>query len=391
MSIDRTMIEYADGMDTGKPDLHQDLAALKIDRNAKTGSSGSSLETPAFRLPKLSWPIIGAGLTLFLIIGWFALRTTTPQVVEVETFRVPVSGKSGMLLTVNGYIVSRNHASLGFGRSGKIARINVHEGQSVEKGQKLAELENLEITARLEEARRDFARKKVLYAEKLISQKEIEDAQTRQKIAESQWQDTIIRAPFSGDVVQKLAQVGETVSALGAPGTDAQGIISLADRKNLDVEVDISETSLALVQKGTPAEIIADAFPDKTYHGHLLEIRPSADRAKATVRVKVRIEDPDDKLLPDMGARVQFLSSETKNKTKSTLQVPKSAIQKKGSKQGVYLMIGDYVRLRTVELGDEAGGKVEVKSGLSGGEDVVISSAGQLKDNTKVKVKGRTP
>lgn len=383
------MIEYADGMDTGKPDLHEDLAALKIDRHAKTGSSGSSVPTPELRLPKLSWPIIGAGLTLLLIIGWFTLRTTTPQVVEVETFRIPTSGKTGMLLTANGYIVSRNHASLGFGRSGKIAHIFVEEGQSVQKGQKLAELENLEITARLQEARRDSSRKKVLYVDGLISQKEYEDAGTRLKIAQSQWQDTIIQAPFNGDVVQKLAQVGETVSALGAPGTDAQGIISLADRKNLDVEVDISETSLGLVQKGTPAEIIADAFPDKTYRGHLLEIRPSADRAKATVRVKVQIEDPDEKLLPDMGARVQFLSSESKDQKKTALLIPKSAIQKKGSQQGVYLMIGDYVRLRSVEVGEEANGKVEVKSGLVGGEDVVIHYSGPIADNTKVKAKGR--
>jgi RND family efflux transporter MFP subunit len=205
---------------------------------------------------------------------------------------------------------------------------------------------------------------------------------------------TIIRAPFAGVVTAKRAFVGEAVSPFGSSpsgGGSGGAIVTLVEFSTLYVGADVNEANLSKLKPDQPAEISLDAAPDRVYHGRLRQIVPTADRQKATVRVKVNFLDPDDRVLPDLSARVNFTSAPTQGKeARSRVLVPRSAIAEVDGKAGVFRIVDGVAIFKPVTTGGEVQGQVEVTAGLQGGERLVSLSEGvRIKDGDKVRVEGQ--
>jgi len=223
----------------------------------------------------------------------------------------------------------------------------------------------------------------------------VADAQLKQMkaaldYAVTQLASTEIKAPVSGTVLQRIVERGEMVtpSAFGESGARTS-VVSLADLNDLQIELDISQADFARLKMGQRCEITPEAFPDLKYSGYIAEIAPEADRAKATVQVKVKVENPDERLRPEMNARANFLADEKPRepgKPVSRPLVPKSAVVKKDSSEFVFVIKGNRVEQRVVRLAEQRGDFYYVIEGLSGGESVVTSGADKLKDGDRVKV-----
>ena len=312
-------------------DLKGELASLKIDRTR----SGSS----PWRWPLLLLLPVVAGLLVL-----YGLRARQAfSAVEVETTTVAVSrqveASAGTpILTASGYVVARRKAVVSAKIQGRLSELRVEEGSVVREGQTLARLESIDYEAQvtrskaavlraeaeLSENRRQLRLADDMAKQKVISDDQREAAASRVKIAEAQLaqasadlsfaeaqlQNTVIRAPFSGVVVKKMAEVGESVAPI-PPGvnisTSSGAIVALADLETLEVEADVAEANVAKVGGGQPAEVTVEAIPDRRYKAVLRQVIPTADRTKATVMVKVTILDKDPELRPEMSSKVQFL------------------------------------------------------------------------------------
>ncbi len=223
------------------------------------------------------------------------------------------------------------------------------------------------------------------------------EAQVRQMkaaldYADTQLANTEIKAPVSGTVLQRIVERGEMVSpsAFGESGARTS-VVALADLNDLQIELDISQVDFARLNMNQRAEIIPEAFPSLKYSGFIAEIAPEANRAKATVQVKVKVENPDEQLRPEMNARVNFLSEEKTSQAKSAprVLVPKAAVVRKDSNAFVFVVKGNRVEQRSVRLGEEAGEFYYVLEGLSGGESAATTGVEKLRDGDRVKVSGQ--
>jgi HlyD family secretion protein len=222
------------------------------------------------------------------------------------------------------------------------------------------------------------------------------DAQVRQMkaaldYAETQLAATEIKAPVSGTVLQRIVERGEMVSpsAFGESGARTS-VVALADLNDLQIELDISQTDFARLTMGQRAEIVPEAFPNLKYTGFIAEIAPEANRAKATVQVKVKVDNPDEQLRPEMNARVNFLTEAqpTQGKSSPRVLVPKAAVVRRDGSTFVFVVKGNKVEQRSIRLGEEAGDFYYVFEGLSGGESTATTGAEKLRDGDRVKISG---
>jgi len=208
--------------------------------------------------------------------------------------------------------------------------------------------------------------------------------------AETQLAATEIKAPISGTVLQRIVERGEMVSpsSFGGDSGTRTSVVALADLQDLQIELDISQTDFARLKMGQRAEIIPEAFPNLKYTGFIAEIAPEANRAKATVQVKVKVEDPNEQLRPEMNARVNFLGDAQPSQTKSAPRalVPKAAVVRKDGSTFVFVIKGSKVEQRSVRLGDEAGEFYYVLEGLSGGESTATGGVDKLRDGDRIKI-----
>jgi HlyD family secretion protein len=220
------------------------------------------------------------------------------------------------------------------------------------------------------------------------------EAQVRQMkaaldYANTQLADTEIKAPVSGTVLQRIVERGEMVSpsAFGESGARTS-VVALADLNDLQIELDISQADFARLKMDQRAEIIPEAFPKLKYSGFIAEIAPEANRAKATVQIKVKVENPDEQLRPEMNARVNFLGEEKASQTQSAARVlvPKAAVVRKDGNAFVFVVKGNRVEQRSVRLGEESGDFYYVLEGLSGGESTATVGVDKLRDGDRVKV-----
>jgi RND family efflux transporter MFP subunit len=239
---------------------------------------------------------------------------------------------------------------------------------------------------------RDAAQSRVRIAEAALAQAKADLA-----YSEAQLQNTVIRAPFGGVVVKKMAEVGESVAPI-PPGvnisTSSGAIVALADLATLEVEADVAESNVAKVASGQPAEVTVEAIPDRRYKAVLRQVIPTADRTKATVMVKVTILDKDKDLKPEMSAKVTFLEPEKQEAAPAAaaapvVLVPKEAVVTRDGKPTVFLVREGKAVARAITLGTERQGQVIVKEGLAGGEIVVARPKDDLRDGGAVKVKGQ--
>jgi RND family efflux transporter MFP subunit len=367
--------------------------------------------------------------------GWY--WSTTMQAVAVRV--APVTAQSGAaaaqgaVLNASGYVVARRRATVSSKVTGKVMRILIEEGQPVREGQILAHLDDTlpraslayaeaqlasarkaaaEDQARLAQAELTLERRQQLLKEQVVGKAELDEAQSnvdslKARIAHTQLQvgvaesqvtlektqlaDMVVRAPFSGVVISKDAQPGEMISPVSAGGGFTRtGIGTIVDMSSLEIEVDVSETYINRVVPGMKVEAVLDAYKDWPIPAHVITTIPSADRAKATVRVRIAFDKLDPRILPDMSVKVTLLRDEpaagTTAPSAPRVLLPKTAIRTADGRKIVFVLREDRVERRAVSVGLEQGDQVEVLSGVSAGERVVIDGPATLKDGDKVKV-----
>jgi RND family efflux transporter MFP subunit len=396
-------------------DLKGELASLKIDRKRRPAS--------AWR-----WPLLLLVPVVVLLAVLYALRVQQAfSATEVETTTAVVSrdvppSAGTPILTASGYVVARRKAVVSSKIQGRLAELRVEEGSVVRAGEVIARLESIDFEAAvrraeaavqraeadLAEYRRQLRLAEDLAKEKVVSSDERDAAASRVRIAEAalaqaeadlaynraQLENTEIRAPFSGVVVKKMAEVGESVAPI-PPGvnisTSSGAIVALADLATLEVEADVAEANVAKVKNGQPAEVTVEAIPDRRYKAVLRQVIPTADRTKATVMVKVTILDKDEDLKPEMSAKVTFLEPERKVAAPAAaapvVLVPRESVVTRDGKPTVFLVREGRARARGVRLGTERKGGVIVEEGLDGGETLVLRPKEDLRDGSPVKVK----
>ena len=383
-------------MSTEKPRTAPDLAALRIRR-----------EPEKTRGPK-GWILGGAVLVVAIGVAAYFLagRSLRPRTVEAVTASLLTEGQATTVLTATGYVEAERKADLSPKITSRITELNVTEGTRVKKGDVIARLDHTDLDAQLAEkraawvnARAELARQRSLHEQGLAPKSSLDaavaaEATTRAAVryVEALLDYTVIRAPFSGVITAKRAFVGEAVSPFGSSpsgGGSGGAIATIVEFSSLYVGADVNEANLSKLGPNQPAEISLDAAPDKTYHGFLRQIVPAADRQKATVRVKVAFTDADEKILPDLSARVSFTAEPTQGKTgRSRVMVPAAAIRSVDGRTGVFRIVEGRARFQPVKTGPQADGQVEVLEGLAGGERLISSSSGEVREGDKVRVEG---
>ena len=374
-----------------------DLSALRIRREPAPRRGAWRWLLPAAILA------VGAGIAAYFATG----RTIAPRKVETVTASVVTEGQATTLLTATGYVEAERKADLSPKITSRITELNVTEGSRVRKGDVVARLDHTDIDAQLADARAGWSnakaeldRQKSLYTQGLAPKSTLDaavaqEASTRAKVnyVRALLDYTEIRAPFSGVVTAKRAFVGEAVSPFGSSpsgGGSGGAIVTLVEFSSLYVGADVNESNLARLGAHQPAEVTLDAVPDKTYHGQLRQIVPAADRQKGTVRVKVAFLDADERILPDLSARVSFTSEATTGiARKSRILVPKSAIASVQGRSGVFRIEEGRAKFVPVTTAGEVQGQIEVTAGLQGGERLIaVPPERPMRDGERVRVEG---
>ena len=387
------------------------LSALKIDREPPPPSRGVG-----------RMPVILLVLAVLVAVAAFAWVRFSPHATSVQVGLAEATGGgslSGSGITANGYVVARTKASVSAKILGRMASLAVTEGSLVKEGEVIARIEDSDyqaalaaaranlgqFEAQIRQARQDLQRTQSLRAQNLVAQADLENAQTKLdvlvaqrsgaqaqvKVAEASLENTLVRAPFAGTVLRKDAEVGEIVAPSSAGGgLTRTSIVTMADLRTLEVEVDVNEAYIAQVRGGQSARITLDAYPDTSFAGRVRQVVPTADRQKATVLVKVSILDHDSRILPEMGAKVVFESNGAPHATAvRRVLVPAAAVVQGGSGAAVWVVESEKVRRINVDVGATRGEQVEIRQGLAGGESLVLHPAATLRDGARVKVEGR--
>ena len=372
-----------------------DLAALRIHREP---------DRPKRPLGIL---LAGAVLAFALAVGAYAWMSSSLRAVAVEATMAALitEGQALTVLSASGYVEAETRADLSPKITSRITDLRVTEGSRVRKGDIIARLDHQDLDAQLAEAQAswaqaaaDLVRQQSLFQQGLATKSSLDAAvageassRARADYIRALLDYTVLRAPFDGVVVAKRAHVGEAVSPFGSPGqgsTTGGAIVTLVDFSTLYVGVDVNESNLARLASKQPAEITLEAYPERVYKGYLKQVIPSADRQKGTVKVKVAIVDPDDKILPDLSARVSFTSEATQGQSARTrVEVPKSALAVRDGKTGVFLIRDERALFRPVVVGREKGSTAEIKEGLGGGESLVADAAKDgLADGVRIRI-----
>ncbi len=375
-----------------------DLSALRIRREPeKRGGARGWLLLGAVL-------VVAAGIAAYLLTG-SGLRS---RKVEVVTASVVTEGQATTVLSATGYVEAERKADLSPKITSRITELNVTEGTRMRKGDVVARLDSTDLDAQMAEAKANWVnaqaeltRQQSLYDQGVGTKSALDaavasEAATRARVryVEALLDYTIIRAPFTGVITAKRAFVGEAVSPYGSSpsgGGSGGAVATIVEFSSLYVGADVNEANLSKLGKDQPAEITLDAVPDKVYHGRLRQIVPAADRQKATVRVKVAFLDADDRVLPDLSARVNFTSEATQGRpARARILVPKAALGAVEGKTGVFRIVEGRARFTPVTAGGEVQGQVEVTQGLQGGERLISLAGGlQVKDGDRVRVEGQ--
>ena len=382
------------------------------------------------------WLAIPLVLVGFGAAAWLVYRLPDAIVVSVATVE-PVSGEvavtRGSILDASGYVIPRRQATVSSKITGKVVEVLIEEGQSVERDQIVARLDDTNASAALTQARArleqakaqlnaaqvaldnagpTFERNQNQFAREIISAQDFDAAKasydaarTSREVADRSvdvarasltfaqrnLDDTIVRAPFAGVVTVKAAQEGEMVSPVSAGGGFTRtGIGTIVDMNSLEVEVDVSENFINRVHSGQDVTVTLNAYPDWEIPAEVIAIIPTADRAKATVRVRVGLKERDDRVLPQMGVRVSFLTNASETESVQTAQnavvVPLDAIQANGTTGVVYVIRDDVVERRAVSIGARTALGQIVISGLASGTRLAAGDLSLLTDGVRVQI-----
>ena len=373
------------------------LNNLKIDRSAEPSESDSP--------NKLL--LLGVAVVLVGFFWWLFL--SDDELKEVTTFTVKslqMSDSSATsILDASGYVVARRRATVSSKVTGKVMKVFIEEGMYVEEGQLLAQLDDSTMKAdlnysqsQLDEAIRVFNRTKELAKEELASQASLDAARASVEglealnaVRKQVVNDMQILAPFSGVVVYKAAQPGEMISPVSAGGGFTNtGICTIVDMDSLEVEVDVNEAFINRVKPGQPVITNLNAYPKWDIPSEVIAIIPTADRNKATVKVRIALLERDERVLPDMGSRVSFLrkvENATKETPKEGVMIPLGAVSTKEGESIVQVIEGTSVEVRQVEVAEETANYARVIKGLNSGMKVVARFDDELEDGQKIIIK----
>ena len=374
------------------------LNNLKIDRSKAPAEDQSFLR-------KLI--LFGAAVVIVGVFSWVFL--SEDELKEVTTFTVKslqMSDSSATsILDASGYVVARRRATVSSKMTGKVMKVFIEEGMYVEEGQLLAQLDDSTMIAdlnysqsQLNEAKRVLSRTKELAKEELASQASLDAARAAVEglealnaVREQVVQDMKILAPFSGVVVYKAAQPGEMISPVSAGGGFTNtGICTIVDMDSLEVEVDVNESFINRVKPGQPVITNLNAYPKWDIPSEVIAIIPTADRNKATVKVRIALLEKDERVLPDMGSRVSFLrkiETKTEQTPKEGVMIPIAAISISNNKSTVQALNENRIVLTEIEVAEETANYARVISGLESGIKVVARFDDDLEDGQKVTVK----
>jgi len=349
---------------------------------------------------------IGGALIFFVIIGsWFFSDEDLQEVSSVLVKPVSVSGApSASVLDASGYVTARRQATVSSKITGKVMEVFIEEGMFVKKGQILAQLDDSTFLAelnysisQLNEAERIYNRRLELMKEKLISQSSLDSAlaqlegmQAKTEVSKQIVADMKILAPFSGIVVDKAAQPGEMISPISAGGGFTRtGICTIVDMDSLEIEVDVNESYINRVESGQPALATLNAYPNWDIPAEVIAIIPTADRNKATVQVRIGFLERDQRVLPDMGAKVSFLEKSSSSSAEKIdgVVVPNSAVSKQGEEHYVFLIKDGKLLKQSVILVDKTSNYSRIIEGIRVGDRVAESYNSSYKDNQKIEVK----
>ncbi len=404
--------------------LKEDLASLRIEHSARAGGGRSGLWVAAL---VVIVAVAGAG-------GWLWLRGAEAAAVKTTVVTARSSGEAagGAVLNASGYVTARRRATVSSKVTGKVLEVFVEEGKEVRRGQVLAKLDDsvirsalavaeaqlesarhgaAEDEARLREAELNLQRQTSLVQQGVVGRAELDAAQAQadslkarialaqQQIAVAQSQvnarhtdlnDMVVRAPFDGVAISKDAQPGEMISPVSAGGGFTRtGICTIVDMSSLEIEVDVNEGYINRVHAAQPVEAVLDAYPDWRIPGHVITTVPTADRQKATVRVRIGFEKLDPRILPDMGVKVSFLAERQPEAASRAAQpqllVPKAAVRSIDGRDVVFVMKDERAERRAVTIGQADGDQVRVVAGLNAGERVIVDGPATLTDGERVK------
>jgi RND family efflux transporter MFP subunit len=365
--------------------------------------------------------------------AWFAWSRLAPTTVRTATARAAApAGGAASVLDASGYVTARRAATVSAKITGKVTEVLIEEGMRVSEGAVLARLDDTEaraqlalaraqlaaarsqegeIRALLAQAERDHARQQELFDRQLVPAQALDAALSQRdtlrarlannaeqvrvgqesvRVAEVALDNTVIRAPFGGVVTNKAAQPGEMISPISAGGGFTRtGIGTIVDMDSLEIQVDVNESYINRVRADQPVEATLNAYPDWKIPGSVIAIIPTADRSKATVKVRIAIRTRDARIVPDMGARVAFLESTPsadRPAPSASVLVPADAVRGEGAQSAVFVVADGRVARRSVTTGQALGGDREIVKGLKPGERVVVAAPPSLKDGDAVRV-----
>jgi RND family efflux transporter MFP subunit len=403
------------------------LGQLRIDRTEEVQNGGRG------------WLWAGGAALLLAgagVVAWSVINASSRVVVRAavaESISVEGPASRGSVLDASGYVVARRQATVSSKITGKVVAVLIEEGQRVEENEIIARLDDANARAAVAQAEAQrlqavaglaatrtalenavpmFERTQQQFSGKFISAQAFDTAKAEYDAARTSLQvseravevatatlgvvqrtldDTVVRAPFAGVVTVKAAQEGEMISPNSAGGGFTRtGIGTIVDMESLEVEVDVSENFINRVRPEQDVTIKLNAYPDWSIPGHVIATIPTADRAKATVRVRVGLDERDDRVLPDMGVRVSFLTNDEDAADAATVQtavlVPVEAVQSNGDTGVVFVIRDDTLERRAVRLGARGATGQTVLSGISPGMRVAVGELATFTDGARVRV-----
>ncbi|HEY0334142.1 MAG TPA: efflux RND transporter periplasmic adaptor subunit [Stenotrophomonas sp.] len=402
------------------------LKELKIDRKSPAGR-----EPPARR--GLWIGLVVVAVLLLLGAGAWALfgRKPAPQVRTAPVVAISAGSSSASVLDASGYVVARRTATVSAKVTGRVREVMIEEGMRVEADEVIATLDPIDadaarelassqvaaassqvanVSATLKRAEADANRLQTLVDQQLVSRSQYDEAVSLRDALRAQMQtaqrnvkvasnnlsisdigvdNTIVRAPFAGVVTAKSAQPGEIVSPLATGGFTRTGIGTIVDMESLEVEVEVGESYIGRVEPKMPVEVILNAYPDWKIPGEVIAIIPTADRGKATVKVRVAMKVKDPRIVPEMGVRVSFLEQAKPEQAQKPqgVRVPGTAVVERDGAT-IAFVVGEENKItqHTVKTGIALGDDRQILSGLTAGDTVVLDPPPELKDGDKIRL-----
>ncbi|TAN08442.1 MAG: efflux RND transporter periplasmic adaptor subunit [Rhodanobacteraceae bacterium] len=398
---------------------HDLLHELRIDRAERDDDAPS---------PRWPW-IAGIAVVVLIAVGVaaFSLRSKAVTVSTSTAVALSAAGNAAAVLQATGYVVARRQAVVAAQLIGTLVSVSVEEGEHVKRGQVLARLDDTQYVAQLNaakaqsaaaqaqivqaratlaQARADAARLDAVVARGYVSKQSAQQANTQVAtdvaaldVAEKQAQAakdnakaaqinvdyTVIRAPFTGVVTVKDAEIGQIVSPYTVGGG---GVATVVDMNSLEVDVDVNETYISRVKPDMPVTAVLDAYPDWKIPAHVIAIIPSADKSKATVKVRIALDQKDPRIIPQMGVRVSFLEQAARDaKPLPGVLVPKSAVVQRDGKEVVFVVADGRAKRTAVKTGGDFSDMKQVLQGLDAGAEVATTPPADLRNGEKVQVK----